>query len=235
MYTNYLFIFAPLMYAFSIYVDMFTYHLKFNLNDEKNYRYLFSLINVFQYSSRAFVLIFAPIMAYYTETIRDKNLIWQMTLLCHILVIFLIIPLYNTNYSKKLSFFLIRKLNLILGKLEYKKNFSVDINPMQRKKTRIETKGDVAFILFSFIAFLIFSFSMTFLYYIAFYYPNKVLILSSYSQLLNAFGAMSILLFIDPRIMAAMDRGDGVKELNFLTTSRIMAHFVLIIILLFII
>lgn len=73
MYTNYLFIFAPLMYAFSIYVDMFTYHLKFNLNDEKNYRYLFSLINVFQYSSRAFVLIFAPIMAYYTETIRDKK------------------------------------------------------------------------------------------------------------------------------------------------------------------
>lgn len=232
---NWLFIVAPLMYALSIYVDMFTYHLKFNLHDGKNYRYLFSLINVFQYSSRAFVLIFAPIMAYYTETIKDKNLIWQMILLCHILVIVLVIPLYNRNYSRKLSSFFIQKLNLILGKPEYKKSFSVDMNPVEEKKTKIETKSDVVFVLFSFVAFLIFSFSMTFLYYIAFHYPNKVLMLSSYSQLLNAFGAMSILLFIDPRIMAAIDKGDGIKELNFLTTSRILAHSVLIITLLFII
>lgn len=225
---------APLLYALSIYIDMFTYHLKFNIHDGKNYRYLFSLINVFQYFARGFVLIFAPIMAYYTEEIKDKELIWQMTLWCHICTIILIFPLYSRDYSKKVSYFIIKKLNLFLGKREQKKNFFVQINPTEGQKVRIENRGDVLFLGFSYIAFLIFSFSMTFLYYIAFHYPERVLMLSSYSQMLNAFGAMSILLFVDPKMMVAIDRGKGIKELNFLTTMRILAHITLIVVLIII-
>ena len=106
------FLIAPLMYAVSIYIDVFTYHLKFNLHDNKNFRYLFSLINVFQYSARGFILIFAPIMAYYTESVKDKDLIWLMTLLAHIFVILLLIMLYSRRYSLAISRFIISKLNL---------------------------------------------------------------------------------------------------------------------------
>ena len=226
--TNILFIIAPLMYALSIFVDVFTYHLKYNLHDGKNYRYLFSLINVFQYSARGFILVFVPIMAYYTESVKDETLIWLMILLAHLLVILLIFPLYHRKYSLFLSRFIITHLNRLLGKKEYKKDFVVNLNPI----TTIEKqwhKADVLFFMFSLGAFLIYGFSMTFLYYIAYYYPQRALTLSSYSQILNMFGAMCILLFLDPRMMVSIDNGKGLKELNILTTSRIVAHFIIII------
>ena len=227
------FLIAPLMYAVSIYIDVFTYHLKFNLHDNKNFRYLFSLINVFQYSARGFILIFAPIMAYYTESVKDKDLIWLMTLLAHIFVILLLIMLYSRRYSLAISRFIISKLNFFLGKAEYKKDFTIILNPTFRKEA-INFKKDSLFFGFSFLASSVYGFSMTFLYYIAFYFPQKVLMLSSYSQVLNSVGAMSLLLFIDPRMMASIDNGKGLKELNIITTSRICANFVLILILLFI-
>ena len=232
--TNILFIIAPLMYALSIFVDVFTYHLKYNLHDGKNYRYLFSLINVFQYSARGFILVFVPIMAYYTESVKDETLIWLMILLAHLLVILLIFPLYHRKYSLFLSRFIITHLNRLLGKKEYKKDFVVNLNPI----TTIEKqwhKADVLFFMFSLGAFLIYGFSMTFLYYIAYYYPQRALTLSSYSQILNMFGAMCILLFLDRRMMVSIDNGKGLKELNILTTSRIVAHFILIIILMVIV
>lgn len=233
MIKEYLIYLAPLMYAISIYVDIVTYHLKFNLHDGKNYRYLFSLINVFQYTARGFVLIFVPIMAYYTENLKDKDLIWMATLLSHILVVLLLLPLFNRNHSLFLSKFIIGNLNKILGKSEYKKSFFVQINPTHNAKEPIRIKSDIAFFAISYIAFTIFSFSMTFLYYIVFYFPSNVLMLSSYSQILNTFGAISILLFIDPRFMAAIDNSKGLKQLNILTTSRIVAHCTLILVLIF--
>jgi hypothetical protein len=53
---------------------MASHYLKFNLNDIKNLSCLFSLINVFQFSARAFVLIFIPVMTYFTEKVKNIDL-----------------------------------------------------------------------------------------------------------------------------------------------------------------
>ena len=53
-------ILAAFSYATSIFVDVSVYHLKYYIQDSKNVRFNLSLINIYQYSARAFVLIFIP-------------------------------------------------------------------------------------------------------------------------------------------------------------------------------
>ncbi|ELY1992851.1 hypothetical protein SL054_002212 [Flavobacterium psychrophilum] len=92
----------------------------------------------------------------------------------------------------------------------------------------------VGFVSIAYVSGFFFSFSTTFLYYLSFYYPDKILTLVSYSQILNMVGAMLLLLLIDPKLMSSIDKGVGSVELKLLTTSRILVHVTLIIILLFI-
>ncbi|WP_084673532.1 hypothetical protein [Flavobacterium segetis] len=86
----------------------------------------------------------------------------------------------------------------------------------------------------NYIAGFLFSFSITFLYYISFYFDQKALLLSSLTQFINMFGSMLIILFIDPRIMGAIDDGRGNNEIHILTSSRILVHVTLVILLIFI-
>ena len=51
------------------------------------------------------------------------------------------------------------------------------------------------------------------------------------TQLINMFGSIILILFIDPRIMGAIDDGAGYKEIKILTTSRILVHITLVLIL----
>lgn len=48
------------------------------------------------------------------------------------------------------------------------------------------------------------------------------------------FGSMLIILFIDPRIMGAIDDGGGNKEIHILTSTRILVRITLVLILIFI-
>lgn len=228
-----MFVIASITYAISIFIDIFTYHLKFHIHDSKNLRYIFSLINIFQYSARAFVLIYAPIMAYYTETVKDMALVWQTTLMCHFFVILFILPLFSKNFSLKISKKVIVLLNIFFGKSK-KINFenikiSEEIENEQQKKPQ-----KYFFFLITYMSGFLFSFSTTFLFYLTFYYPTKALTLTSYSQIINMIGVLILVLLIDPKIMAAIDKGKGHEELKLLTTSRIFVHLSLIVILLFI-
>lgn len=228
-----MFVIASITYAISIFIDIFTYHLKFHIHDSKNLRYIFSLINIFQYSARAFVLIYAPIMAYYTETVKDMTLVWQTTLMCHFFVILFILPLFSKNFSLKISKKVIVLLNIFFGKSK-KINFenikiSEEIENEQQKKPQ-----KYFFFLITYMSGFLFSFSTTFLFYLTFYYPTKALTLTSYSQIINMIGVLILVLLIDPKIMTAIDKGKGHEELKLLTTSRIFVHLSLIVILLFI-
>lgn len=227
-----MFLIASICYAMSIFVDIFTYHLKCNIHDNQNYRYLFSLINIFQFSARAFVLVFIPIMAYYTETIKDIDTIWNITLFAHIFVVLLLLPLYSLKFSVFVSHKVIFVLHYFFGK-------SKEINLTSIEETLIEpvlpkTKkqlNEVYFFIIAYFSGLFFSFSITFLYYLSFFYPQKALTLTSYSQILNMVGVLLLLLLIDPRIMSSIDKGKGHSELRILTSSRILVHISLIILL----
>lgn len=228
-----MFVIASVTYAISIFIDVFTYHLKFHIHDGKNLRYIFSLINIFQYSARAFVLIYAPIMAYYTETVKDKSLVWEITLMCHFFVILFIFPLFSKNLSCKISKKIIVLLNILFGK---SKNISLEnLNISEEiENEREKRKNNYFFFIITFLSGFLFSFSTTFLFYLSFYYPTKALTLTSYSQIINMIGVLILVLIIDPKIMASIDKGKGYEELKLLTTSRIFVHLSLIVILLFI-
>jgi TRAP-type uncharacterized transport system fused permease subunit len=156
-------------------------------------------------------------MAYYTETIKDIDIIWHITLLAHVFVIALLLPLYSKKFSVFLSHKVIFVLNYFLGK-------SKDINLIPPENPSFEvletTKptrlSSVYFFIIAYFSGLFFSFSITFLYYLSFFYPQKALTLTSYSQILNMFGTLLLLLLI---------------ELKLLTTSRILVHITLIILL----
>ena len=225
-----MFIIASIAYDFSIFIDISVYHFKYYVQDDKNTRHLLALINIFQYFSRGFILIFIPIMAYTTESIKDKNEVWNMTLVAHLLVILFLLPLYSFRFTYFFSCEVIRILNRFFGKSK----------PIQLKKIIKETINEEAVIsnniklfITNYIAGFLFSFSITFLYYISFYFEQKALMLSSLAQLINMFGSMLIILFIDPRIMGAIDDGRGNKEIHILTSSRILVHVTLVLLLIF--
>lgn len=230
-----MFLIASFAYAISIFIDVFAYHLKFNIHDNKNVRYLFSLINIFQFSARAFVLIFVPIMAYYTETIKDKMMVWEITLLSHIFVIFVLLPLYSNRFSYFFSKKIIQVLNIFFGKS--KQINYLNINDIEKENFPIETNiklNKTLFMTYCYVSGFLFSFSITFLYYLSFSYPQKALTLTSYSQILNMFGVMILVLLIDPKIMSAIDNGRGHQEIKLITTARILVHVSLILVLLII-
>lgn len=222
-----MFIIAAIAYAFSIFIDVSVYHFKYYIQDNKNTRHLLSLINIFQYCSRGFILIFAPIMAFVTESVKDKNEVWLITIVAHFLVILFLLPLYSFRFTSSFSIVVIEILNRFFGKSK----------PVQLEKIRKHSREVNLFsknwVLFAsnYIAGFLFSISITFLYYVSFSFPQKALILSSMTQLINMFGSVILILFIDPRIMGAIDDGAGYKEIKILTTSRILVHITLVLIL----
>ena len=226
-----MFVIASIAYAFSIFIDVSVYHFKYYIQDDKNTRHLLALINIFQYFSRGFILIFIPIMAYTTESIKDKNEVWSITIMAHFLVILFLLPLYSFKFTNSFSTKIIKILNRFFGKskpvqlLEIKKRTKIGISVFSNNWILFVT---------NYIAGFLFSISITFLYYISFYFDQKALILSSLTQFINMFGSMLIILFIDPRIMGAIDDGGGNKEIHILTSSRILVHITLVLILIFI-
>jgi hypothetical protein len=226
-----IYILAAFSYAISIFIDISVYHLKYYINDNKNVRYLLSLINIFQYSARAFVLMFIPVMAFITESIKDKNLVWNITLLAHFFVIILLIPLFFRKFSSYLSIKVIEILNFIFGK---SKKINIKKSQIQNSflvEKRLFNLENIFFFIVTFIAGFLFSISITFLYFLSFSFPQKALMLSSFTQIINMFGSLILILFIDPKIMSSIDDEKGYNEIELLTISRVSVHVVLVVIL----
>jgi len=224
-----MYIIAAIAYAFSIFIDISVYYIKYYIQDNKNIRYIMSLINIFQYSARAFVLIFVPVMSYLTETIKDKNKVWEITLIAHIFVVLFLVFLFHTKFTLNFSKVIITSLNVIFGKSK-----KIEIIHFEPKKTNknLLNYSTVLFFIVSYIAGFLFSFSISFLYIFSFYFPSKALILSSFTQIINMFGSLLLILFIDPKIMSSLDKEEGLFEIKLLTISRILVHICLIILLL---
>ncbi|MCD0473677.1 DUF2837 family protein [Flavobacterium sp. EDS] len=226
-----MFIIAAIAYAFSIFVDVSVYHFKYYIQDSKNVRHLLSLINIFQYCSRGFILIFIPIMAYVTESVKDKNEVWYITVVAHFLVVLFLLPLYSYKFTYFFALKVIMILNRFFGK---SKSFTLKKIEKQSKRQGEIFLTDWILFAINYIAGFLFSISITFLYYINFSYPQKALMLSSMTQVINMFGSVLLILLIDPKIMGAIDDGKGYKEIKILTTSRILAHITLVLILFYI-
>ena len=223
---------AAVAYALSIFIDVSVYHFKYYIQDSKNIRHLLSLINIFQYIARGFVLVFMPIMAYVTESIKDKDEVWFLTILAHFFLFLFLLPLYSHRFTSFFSVKVINILNMIFGK---SKAISLEqIGKHSRNGGKENSFSDKIILLITcYIAGFLFSFSITFLYYISFSYPQKALMLSSMTQIINMFGSLLLILFIDPKIMGLIDDGGGYKEVRIITTSRILVHLSLIVILIF--
>jgi hypothetical protein len=171
-------------------------------------------------------------MAYYTETIKDIDIIWNITLVAHIFVIVLLVPLYSKKFSVFLSHKVIFVLNYFIGKSKGINLLHHQDVPLEAIETKRQKRmSSFYFFIIAYFSGLFFSFSTTFLYYLSFFYPQKALTLTSYSQILNMVGTLLLLLLIDPKIMSSIDNGRGHAELKILTSSRILVHISLIILL----
>lgn len=223
-------ILASICYAISIFIDVFVYHLKLNIHDKNNIRYLFSLFNIFQYSARGFIMIFVPIMAYYTETLKDKETVWLITVFAHCTIILFLIPLFSDRFSFTLSIKTIKILNLI-GRRNIKieiKTQNLTLKHFQWLRNIKLNRNFLLMFISTYISGILFSISISFLYYLTFSYPENILTIVSYSQILNMFGSFIMVLFIDPKIMSYIDNGEGLEEVKILTFSRVIIHLCLV-------
>jgi hypothetical protein len=94
------------------------YHLKNQIDVSNNFRYNFSLINIFQYTARLFILIFTPILAFYAEKINDKNLVINVLLLSHFLTMMFLLLLTNYRFSLKIGTFLLQFISKSILKIK---------------------------------------------------------------------------------------------------------------------
>lgn len=226
-----MFIIAAVAYALSIFIDVAVYHFKYYIQDNKNIRHLFSMINIFQYSARFFILIFSPIMSYLVDSVKDKDEVWFVTILAHFFVVLFLLLLYSNEFSSYFSTKVINVLNIFFGK---SKPLELECVGKKKKSHKRFILSYSYLFLTSYIAGFLFSVSITFLYFISFSYPQKALMLSSGTQIINMFGSMLLILFVDPRIMGAIDEGRGHQEIMILTTSRVLVHITLILVLFYI-
>ena len=174
-------------------------------------------------------MIFMPIMAFLTESVKDKQEVWFITLMAHFFTILFLIPLFSYHFTYPFSKAIIRVLNRFFGKSKPIELVVIEMQPTNQKRKFYK---DFMLFVFCFIAGILFSFSITFLFYISFSFQQKALMLSSMTQVINMFGSVLLIMFIDPKIMGAIDDGYGYHEIKIVTSSRVLVHVVLFLILL---
>jgi hypothetical protein len=222
-----MYIIAALAYAISIFIDVFVYHLKFRVQVEHNYRYSFSLIYIFQYSARFFILIFTPIISFYTEKINNIEIVIDTLLLCHFFTLLMLLLINNNKISVNISKIIYNILSLLVYKNK-KSSFNIIESKISIEKKDVFQKRNLIFISLVFISGLCFSSSITFTYLFYFYYKHSILLIISISQFVNMFGSIINLLIIDPRLMIKIDNNDGYFFVKALTKTRILVHLFLI-------
>ena len=223
-----MFIIAAFSYALSIFIDVFVYHLKFRVQVEDNYRYSFSLIYIFQYSARFFILVFTPIISFYTEKINNISIVTNTLILCHLFTILLLLVIYKNQVSVIISKLIFNFLGFIVNNKKHE--FKVQDNKMFFDKNFIIKKRNLIFIILVFISGLCFSSSITFTYLFYFYYKHSILLIISISQVINMIGSIINLLIIDPRLMIKIDNNDGYFFVKALTLTRVAVHLFLLLI-----
>ena len=227
-----LYILAGICYSISILIDVFVWHLRYYFRFKTNLMYIMSLIIIFQFIARGFILIFNPVMSYLTDKLQNPNSVWGATMMSHLFVLIFLILTFNVKLSKKAAYLII----LVLSK-----NQEIQVLPIESssmwisellKKSRSEKLKYFYFVFFAIIASAFYALGISFLYFLSFSYKNEILILNSFTQIVNMFGTLIFLLYIDPIIYRAFDRKEGFIEINLYALSRMMAHLFIIMVLL---
>lgn len=226
MMLGFLFV-GCLSYAISIFIDVFVWHFRFYTFHEANNRYLVSMSNILQYSARAFILLFGPIMAYYTEKYNNLDIIFWSTVVSHVIVIVLVLVTLNAAFCSKLSALLLKMLNFHKVPLDHKMvkvnilKAADEISVFRMGKYKMLTLACTA-------ASFFFAVGGSLIYYLSFYFPKRVLFMTTQAQIINMFGTLLFVLLIDPTISKQMDVNKGYAEIRVYTYARILAHILLI-------
>lgn len=225
-----MFIVAAIAYAISIFIDVFVYHLKYQIDVSNDFRYNFSLINIFQYSARLFILIFSPILAYYAEKINDKNLVINTIILSHFFTMIVLFLLIDSRFSLKMASIILKLLSRLVNKKKIV-NLNLVISNIKTDYF-FKNKKHIIFVILVFISGFCFSFSVTFTYLFYFYYKNYILLIFSFSQIINMVGSLINILIVDPRLMMKIDNNNGDYYIKLLTKTRFFVHFIIFLFLL---
>ena len=225
-----MFVVAAIAYAISIFIDVFVYHLKYRIDVSNDFRYNFSLINIFQYSARLFILIFSPILAFYAEKINDKNLVINTIILSHFCTMVILFLLLDNRISSKVAGIILKLLSRLVNK-----NKIINLNLINNNNKTdyfFKNKKSTIFVLLVFISGFCFSLSVTFTYLFYFYYKNYILLIFSFSQIINMVGSLINILIVDPRLIMKIDNNNGDYYIKLLTKTRFFVHFIIFLFLL---
>jgi len=215
-------IFILICYPLSMFFDIGVYNLKFILKKESNFRYWMSIIQVFQYFARIFMVIFIPAMSYLTEVYKDSNLIFNISISVHfisaLLITFSLILFSKVN---QVNLFLVKIINSFTGKENISDGFKAK-ELSNKFPSNIFTRK---LFITSFISHFFVAISMTYIYVVSFYFRDLILTLNSFTQILNMIAIAILLIVVDPRVMVSFDKkGGGEVQLKVIYISRVLAH-----------
>ena len=209
-------------YPISMLFDISVYNLKFILKKESNFKYWMSIIQVFQYFARIFMVIFIPAMSYLTEVYKDYNLVFNISISIHfisaLLIAFSLILFSKVN---QVNLFLVKRINFFTGKQNISEGFKAKGLSNNFPSNIFARK----LFFTSFISHFFVAISMTYIYVVSFYFRDLILTLNSFTQILNMIAIALLLIVVDPRVMVSFDRkGGGDDEIKVIYISRILAH-----------
>lgn len=222
---NDFFVFTALLsYPLSIFIDASAYNLKRLLKKGAEARYWLSVIYIYQYTARVFMVVFIPSMSLSTENFGDFNFISVIIISIQLATaLILIVSAIKLRIVDNLAMRVLAFLAYFTGKNNIDKSF--DRSRELAVKSTLSAVFSNKLFYMSFLSQALVGFSMTFIYVFSFYYPNNILFLNSVTQILNMFAVSILLIFIDPYVMGKFDSiGSGKEELLLIYVSRGLAH-----------
>lgn len=215
---------AGFAYPISILIDCSIYNLRFLLVAKEGVKYWLSILTVYQYSARFFMLIFIPTTAYITEQFQSYQTTFSILFIAHIGVTILLgISVRFFKLTSIIGLQLIKIISLRSQKNSFQEAFFVPI----QLNSPLSFKQENAKKLFisSLASQFMISLSMTLIFVLNFINRDSILFYNSLMQALNMFASILLFLFIDPIVMKSFERKyEGQNNLKILYYSRILAH-----------
>lgn len=215
---------AAIAYPLSIFIDCSIYNLRFLLIGKQGVKYWLSMLTIYQYIARFFMLIFVPTTAYLTESFQSLETTSTVLVTAHFgVIIILTLSIRFFKSTSMLSLFIVQKLSINSSKDNVNEAFLSPINIVD--PINFKEKKAINLFVSSLTSQFLVSISMTLIFILNFLHRDSILFYNSLMQALNMCASIILFIYIDPIVMSSFDKEyKGQNNIKIIYYSRILAH-----------
>lgn len=203
---------SPIALAISFFIETSSWWVRTSASKENVGLYI-SRSNIYLYGGRFFALIFSVLLAIDIESGASSSEIAFLFSIC-----FMLSFIFQTFLLKKsFRILIIRNLSLLLL-LPYKSDG-------KSQKSSVPSVQERRLFIATLVSTFLFSIGISLPLFVASVFFENRLVLSNLGQLINSFGMIVLLFFVDQKIYSAFDGGYLFRIVYVYSTARAAAFF----------